>query len=212
MYCIYLCTCIHIRPSDCLMKFSHLKICILSHHTVLLTHHGGSIQWPTFSLSPICAGNWLCMANTLHFATPTPPNWSFWVLSLDDLICVLWLGHCLYIQFEGLQFYTKGHRVALPEQGPLLPPLSWASIGLSPQGRTASAATKAPWSSFPSRHILFTNLLMWLGLVMLLWPRSCSCLRTWQGTMLPCCLDYIKSTVKSKTNPWNRWILSGQGS
>lgn len=44
MYCIYLCTCIHIRPSDCLMKFSHLKICILSHHTVLLTHHGGSIQ------------------------------------------------------------------------------------------------------------------------------------------------------------------------
>ena len=44
MYCIYLCTCIRIRPSDCLMKFSHLKICILSHHTVLLTHHGGSIQ------------------------------------------------------------------------------------------------------------------------------------------------------------------------
>lgn len=137
------------------------------------------------------------------------------VLSLESWwsnLCPLTGTLPLHSIWRAAMLHQGSQGCAPREQGPLLPPLSWASIGLSPQGRTASAATKAPWSSFPSRHILFTNLLMWLGLVMLLWPRSCSCLRTWQGTMLPCCLDYIKSTVKSKTNPWNRWILSGQGS
>ena len=60
-----------------------------------------------------CAGNWLCVENTLHFAHPLPQIdrfESWWSnLSLD------WEHTAFVFNFEELHCYTKCHRVALPE-------------------------------------------------------------------------------------------------
>ena len=84
--CIYLCTCIHIGLSKCLIKFSHLKICILSHPIMVVAFSDPRSAWAEFVQETGFA--WKTHSILL---THSP---RLIVLSLDDLICPL-IGNIL---------------------------------------------------------------------------------------------------------------------